>query len=131
MSCGDGLVETANIGLICSPPDGVRFNQMAMLGGTFFFLLVCGLGLVLYFLPSIIGWNKRNSSAIIALNILLGWTAIGWIVALVWSLTSDQPTQVVVQPTQQLLAPPILCSGCGKYAPPASRFCQSCGVSLP
>lgn len=55
------------------------------------------LGIALYLLPSILGWNKSNAGAIIALNILLGWTFIGWVVALVWALTSDAPP--VVPPT--------------------------------
>ncbi|MGA7909625.1 MAG: superinfection immunity protein, partial [Candidatus Sulfotelmatobacter sp.] len=69
-----------------------------MFAGMFGILVVVALGVVglaLYFLPSIIAWNKRNSGAIIALNILLGWTFIGWVVALVWSLTADQPSVVL------------------------------------
>jgi hypothetical protein len=48
---------------------------------------------LLYFLPSLeaLGKRKRNAAAIVALNLLLGWTLIGWIVALVWSLTNDPP----------------------------------------
>lgn len=58
-------------------------------------LLVILLVLVLimfYFLPSIIAGSKRkrNAGAIFALNLLLGWTFIGWVVALVWSLTHDK-----------------------------------------
>ncbi|MFN4812890.1 MAG: superinfection immunity protein [Bacteroidota bacterium] len=44
---------------------------------------------LLYFLPSILGWNKKNLAAIFVLNLLLGWTFIGWVVALVWSLTIE------------------------------------------
>jgi hypothetical protein len=36
----------------------------------------------LYFLPSIIGLRKRNAGAIFVLNLLLGWTVIGWVVSL-------------------------------------------------
>jgi len=43
----------------------------------------------LYFLPTIIGWNHKNSAAILALNLFLGWTFLGWVAALVWSLTSN------------------------------------------
>ena len=105
---------------------------MEMFGGLFVVVLLCVLGFVIYFLPSFIAWNKRNSGAIIALNILLGWTFIGWVVALVWSLTADQPTVVLVQPPlQQVLPPaPMLCPACGQYSPSASRFCQTCGRSL-
>lgn len=54
--------------------------------------------LIFYFLPSIIALfrGKSNSFAIIILNIFLGWTFIGWVVALVWSFTSDQKNNTVV-----------------------------------
>ena len=49
--------------------------------------------LALYFVPSFIAVNKnkRNKNAIFALNLLLGWTFVGWVVALVWSLMKDEP----------------------------------------
>lgn len=48
---------------------------------------------VLYFLPSMIGFirRKRNAIAILALNLFLGWTFLGWVAALIWSLLSDAP----------------------------------------
>jgi hypothetical protein len=51
--------------------------------------------LVIYFIPSMVGEKKRNAGAIIALNLLLGWTVLGWIIALVWALTKDPPGTVV------------------------------------
>jgi hypothetical protein len=105
---------------------------MEMFGRLFVVVLLCVLGFVIYFLPSFIAWNKRNSGAIIALNILLGWTFIGWVVALVWSLTADQPTVLLVQSLPQQVLPPaaMLCSACGQYSRAASSFCQTCGRSL-
>lgn len=52
-----------------------------------------GFGFVLYFLPSIIAVarSKRDTTAIFVLNLLLGWTAIGWVIALVWALKTDVP----------------------------------------
>lgn len=49
--------------------------------------------LALYFVPSFIAVNKnkRNKNAIFALNLLLGWTFVGWVIALVWSLMKDDP----------------------------------------
>ena len=49
------------------------------------FIVIITLG---YFLPVMIAWtnDRRNTSAIFALNFFLGWTLIGWVVALVWSL---------------------------------------------
>jgi hypothetical protein len=45
--------------------------------------------LAIYLTPSIVGRNKKNSTAIFALNFFLGWTVIGWVFSLVWSLTKD------------------------------------------
>jgi hypothetical protein len=51
----------------------------------------------IYFLPSVVGYHKRNASAIIILNLFLGWTLIGWVVALVWASTSDPPAPQVIK----------------------------------
>jgi hypothetical protein len=47
----------------------------------------------MYFLPSIIALarSKRDLLAIFLLNLFLGWSVIGWIVALVWAAKSDVP----------------------------------------
>jgi hypothetical protein len=46
---------------------------------------------VLYFLPGITAYARGHMSAaaIVALNLLLGWTLIGWVAAMVWSLTGN------------------------------------------
>ncbi len=53
-----------------------------------------GIGLLiilaaLYFLPSLIAKLRGHHStgAIFVLNLLLGWTFLGWVGALVWSFT--------------------------------------------
>lgn len=42
----------------------------------------------LYFIPAInaIGKKHKDWAAIFLLNALLGWTFIGWIIALIWSV---------------------------------------------
>lgn len=61
-----------------------------------FFVPILGFGFVLYFLPAIIAYSrsKRDSGAILVLNIFLGWTAIGRIIALVWALKQDVPLAI-------------------------------------
>ena len=53
-------------------------------------ILLLGLAVVVYLLPSIIASNRRHRERgpIFVLNLLLGWTFVGWVAALVWSLTS-------------------------------------------
>ena len=46
---------------------------------------------VFYFIPSIVGRKKKDSTAIIVVNLFLGWTVIGWIVALAWAIRHDPP----------------------------------------
>jgi len=60
------------------------------------FPLFFGFPLLMYFLPSIIALarSKRDLLAIFMLNLFLGWSVIGWIVALVWALKHDVPVVV-------------------------------------
>jgi len=69
--------------------DHPNFNDV------FAFLVFQGFGLPclilgpIYFLPTIIGLYNRNILAIFILNLFLGWTGIGWVAALVWSVLKE------------------------------------------
>ena len=52
--------------------------------------------MLLYFLPSIVGYNKKNANSICVLNFFLGWTLVGWVVALIWAMAKDKENIVVV-----------------------------------
>jgi hypothetical protein len=45
----------------------------------------------MYFVPAVVAVLRKhnNSGAICILNLLLGWTFIGWVVAIVWSFTDN------------------------------------------
>jgi len=47
-----------------------------------------------YFIPAIAGKDKKNAAAIFLLNLFLGWTLIGWVIALVWATTKDQSDSI-------------------------------------
>ena len=55
------------------------------------FLIALAIGGLLYFIPAIVAESRkhRNSSAILILNLLLGWTFFGWVIALVWAFTDN------------------------------------------
>jgi hypothetical protein len=48
--------------------------------------------LFFYIIPTGVAANRKhpNFGAICALNILLGWTFIGWVAALVWALITPK-----------------------------------------
>ena len=59
-----------------------------------FFLILAVI--FVYFIPTIIAVSREhhNKAAISILNILLGWMLLGWIVALIWSVTAvNKPAQ--------------------------------------
>jgi len=47
-----------------------------------FLVLVC-----LYFVPTLYAWHKDNPDweSILLLNLFLGWTFVGWVIAVIWA----------------------------------------------
>lgn len=54
------------------------------------FLIMFMIGLAFYFLPTGIAMlrNHPNILPIFLVNFLLGWICLGWIIALIWSVTA-------------------------------------------
>lgn len=50
-----------------------------------------GLIAAVYFLPSTIAIARRhrNASAVCLLNLLAGWTVVGWVISLIWATIKD------------------------------------------
>jgi hypothetical protein len=67
-----------------------------MILSTVLFFPFFGLPFLLYLLPSIIALarSKRDLLAIFLLNLFLGWSIIGWFVALIWAAKNDAPVMV-------------------------------------
>jgi hypothetical protein len=53
--------------------------------------VICFIGFIGYCVPTLSANSKhhRNRIAIGMLNLFLGWTVIGWVVALVWADTDN------------------------------------------
>lgn len=56
--------------------------------------------IALFFMPALIACFKRhrNATAITVLNIFLGWTVIGWLIALIWALARPSVVHVYLPP---------------------------------
>ena len=107
-----------------------------MLPAMIFFFPLGLLGIVLYFLPTFLAASRHHSSVlgIFLLNFFLGWSVIGWVIALVWALS--RPPVVVVNAGYggpgYSAAPPaaLLCSRCGSPISPGAGFCGRCGAPV-
>lgn len=57
------------------------------------FLAYLMLTLGFYLLPSLIAAFRNHTSGggILVINVLLGWTILGWIIALAWSVSGFHP----------------------------------------
>jgi len=53
-----------------------------------FYLII----IVIYLFPSLIAYKRShlNMDAILILNLFLGWTFLGWVIALVWAFTNRE-----------------------------------------
>ncbi|HKW33594.1 MAG TPA: superinfection immunity protein [Candidatus Acidoferrum sp.] len=85
---------------------------------------------LLYFLPTLIAVVFRHESdalGIFIVNFLLGWTIIGWWVALIWALASNgSPPEVRRVPASS----GRFCSQCGTLSPYGAHFCAACGRAV-
>jgi hypothetical protein len=85
--------------------DHMALGGVALMFGLMFMLFF----VAMYFLPALIAALRKHPQtlAIFVLNLLLGWSVIGWIGSLVWSLTNAQPTQtVIVHTAAPTITPP-------------------------
>ncbi len=82
----------------------------------------------LYFLPTIIGRNKSDAGLIFVVNLFLGWTLIGWFVALIWACAADvRPVPVQFVP---VASSGRFCCQCGNLSVSGAHFCACCGRSV-
>jgi hypothetical protein len=54
-------------------------------------LMACGLGILIYLFPMLHARNikHKNAASIAVVNVALGWTLVGWVVAMAWAVKKD------------------------------------------
>lgn len=64
-------------------------------------IIITIITLAVFFLPTLIALvrDHHNKVAIIVTNLLLGWTGVVWLVALIWSFTNQKETSIVIHNT--------------------------------
>ena len=79
-----GLIKESP--LIIDKPNEVHYSEYFT--GIFFIWF----SITLYLIPSIIGFRRHlnNKWSIFVINFFLGWTLIGWVVSLAWSVSNTK-----------------------------------------
>jgi RsiW-degrading membrane proteinase PrsW (M82 family) len=91
-------------------------------------LVLIAIGLTIYFVPFFIAKARHhhNSDAILVLNLLLGWTLLGWIGALVWAFTATRPVK-----HNDLGDDLEACPFCAEQIKATATVCRYCQREIP
>ena len=59
----------------------------------FSWIMQLGMALFLYFVPALTAKYRKHpgQDGILVLNLFLGWTVLGWVIALVWAMSRPVP----------------------------------------
>lgn len=84
-------------------------------------------GAFIYFLPALNALSKSHASTfgIFLLNLFLGWTLVGWVVALIWSVDNNRSGERKPSPKTH-----IRCPDCQELILKEARVCKHCGCRL-
>jgi|ERR1035437_1428788 hypothetical protein len=86
------------------------------------------IGVTIYFIPAMVGQHKHHAGAIFVLNLLLGWTIIGWVGALIWAMTAETADSRQTQFIRRVCADPDKkCPDCAEMVKADARKCRFCG----
>ncbi|WP_259482492.1 superinfection immunity protein [Shewanella baltica] len=138
------LIRLLTLILLTASTCGIAQAQAVQLK-EFSSLFIFLVPIIIYFCPMYVAYfNKQpNFYSIFALNLFLGWTLVGWVVALVWALKSHEPIKTVnvtvsqptpaptpVQPSPTSPKQTKQCPYCAEDILMAAKKCKHCGSEV-
>lgn len=113
-------------------------------GGAVGLAILAFLAGIAYFIPAFIALEREhgNSTAIIALNLLLGWLLLPWIGAVIWALSRNRAVELIEEAAQHKetttfgskqaeTAAERTCPFCAETVKAAAKICKHCHSELP
>ena len=90
-------------------------------------LMFLTLALAFYFLPTLIALTRSHNQTvpIFVVNLLLGWTLVGWVVALVWACLNRGPAG-----PREVDGARMPCPRCAEMILRQAQVCRFCGCEV-
>lgn len=95
-----------------------------------FVLLVAGF--FIYFLPTFVASSRKhvNFTSIFLVNLLLGWTFLGWVAALVWASSANTENPAEKSSQGLVVSRDRACPYCAETIKCAAIKCKHCGADV-
>ncbi|MCI1736248.1 MAG: superinfection immunity protein [Pseudomonas veronii] len=94
--------------------------------------LLLAISFVIYFFPTFIASYRKhvNGTSIFLVNLFLGWTFLGWVVALVWASSANTEKSAEKSTPAPALSDDRACPYCAETIKNAAIKCKHCGADV-
>ena len=92
------------------------------LEGLVMFVGIAVFGVLIYFAPTAVAKDKPHFTGVLLVNLLCGWTVIGWVAALIWAYSGAAPSEFVCPRCRAGVDPrAVVCPHCRSEMLPVRR----------